>query len=226
MNSNPKIRNYLIFIFEVAGFLLKIFPCLYNCIEAFACIARSKYPGAYHFIPYILINSSIKFYYGLRNPVNKPGHHPCRLGLAGPERRGALAAARPAARAARRGRPATGHRRRGRAEPRGRDPGLVPRAARPEVLTIGFARRVPTYKRLTLMLHDPERLTRPADPPGAAGADRDRRQVAPGRRGRQAPHPEARRVRQAIPRCASASSSCRTTTSAWRRCSTRAATCG
>ena len=30
----------------------------------------------------------------------------------------------------------------------------------PEVLTIGFARRVPTYKRLTLMLSDPERLTR------------------------------------------------------------------
>ncbi len=28
----------------------------------------------------------------------------------------------------------------------------------PSVLTIGFARRVPTYKRLTLMLHDPERL--------------------------------------------------------------------
>jgi starch phosphorylase len=28
----------------------------------------------------------------------------------------------------------------------------------PNVLTIGFARRVPTYKRLTLMLHDPERL--------------------------------------------------------------------
>ena len=28
----------------------------------------------------------------------------------------------------------------------------------PAVLTIGFARRVPTYKRLTLMLHDPERL--------------------------------------------------------------------
>ncbi|WP_049564350.1 alpha-glucan family phosphorylase [Streptomyces sp. SBT349] len=28
----------------------------------------------------------------------------------------------------------------------------------PEVLTIGFARRVPSYKRLTLMLHDPERL--------------------------------------------------------------------
>ena len=30
----------------------------------------------------------------------------------------------------------------------------------PQVLTIGFARRVPTYKRLTLMLRDPERLTR------------------------------------------------------------------
>ncbi|BDI21936.1 alpha-glucan family phosphorylase [Herbiconiux sp. L3-i23] len=28
----------------------------------------------------------------------------------------------------------------------------------PDVLTIGFARRVPTYKRLTLMLHDPKRL--------------------------------------------------------------------
>jgi starch phosphorylase len=28
----------------------------------------------------------------------------------------------------------------------------------PEVLTIGFARRVPTYKRLTLMLSDPDRL--------------------------------------------------------------------
>ncbi|MGC5221889.1 alpha-glucan family phosphorylase [Micromonospora sp. DT81.3] len=30
----------------------------------------------------------------------------------------------------------------------------------PTILTIGFARRVPTYKRLTLMLRDPERLTR------------------------------------------------------------------
>ena len=29
----------------------------------------------------------------------------------------------------------------------------------PEVLTIGFARRVPSYKRLTLMLRDPQRLT-------------------------------------------------------------------
>ncbi|MCW2754927.1 MAG: glycosyltransferase family 1 protein, partial [Marmoricola sp.] len=30
----------------------------------------------------------------------------------------------------------------------------------PDILTIGFARRVPSYKRLTLMLHDRERLTR------------------------------------------------------------------
>ncbi len=30
----------------------------------------------------------------------------------------------------------------------------------PNVLTVGFARRVPTYKRLTLMLRDPERLRR------------------------------------------------------------------
>ena len=30
----------------------------------------------------------------------------------------------------------------------------------PDVLTVGFARRVPSYKRLTLMMRDPERLTR------------------------------------------------------------------
>ena len=34
----------------------------------------------------------------------------------------------------------------------------VSKAFDPDVLTIGFARRVPTYKRLTLMLRDPERL--------------------------------------------------------------------
>ena len=36
--------------------------------------------------------------------------------------------------------------------------GWVDDALSPEVLTIGFARRVPTYKRLTLMLSDPDRL--------------------------------------------------------------------
>ncbi|WP_182111633.1 MULTISPECIES: alpha-glucan family phosphorylase [unclassified Actinotalea] len=36
--------------------------------------------------------------------------------------------------------------------------GWVDEVLDPDVLTIGFARRVPTYKRLTLMLSDPERL--------------------------------------------------------------------
>ena len=39
-----------------------------------------------------------------------------------------------------------------------RDPSWFSQLLDPHVLTIGFARRVPTYKRLTLMLHDPERL--------------------------------------------------------------------
>ena len=37
--------------------------------------------------------------------------------------------------------------------------GWIREALGEDVLTIGFARRVPSYKRLTLMLHDPERLT-------------------------------------------------------------------
>ncbi|TFC52389.1 glycosyltransferase family 1 protein [Cryobacterium sp. TMT1-21] len=37
-------------------------------------------------------------------------------------------------------------------------PSWIGKVFDPNVLTIGFARRVPTYKRLTLMLHDPERL--------------------------------------------------------------------
>ncbi|PXY25107.1 glycogen phosphorylase [Prauserella coralliicola] len=36
--------------------------------------------------------------------------------------------------------------------------GWTERIFDPDVLTVGFARRVPTYKRLTLMLRDPERL--------------------------------------------------------------------
>lgn len=36
--------------------------------------------------------------------------------------------------------------------------GWIADAFDPNVLTVGFARRVPTYKRLTLMLRDPERL--------------------------------------------------------------------
>jgi glycogen phosphorylase len=42
--------------------------------------------------------------------------------------------------------------------PRVRPPGWYRDLLDPEVLTIGFARRVPTYKRLTLMLQNPERL--------------------------------------------------------------------
>ncbi|MFD4959813.1 alpha-glucan family phosphorylase [Microbacterium sp. NPDC058389] len=42
----------------------------------------------------------------------------------------------------------------------GHTPAWIEDLLDPEVLTIGFARRVPTYKRLTLMLRDPERLTR------------------------------------------------------------------
>ncbi|QEO15765.1 glycosyltransferase family 1 protein [Agromyces intestinalis] len=37
-------------------------------------------------------------------------------------------------------------------------PEWVHRVLDPDVLTVGFARRVPTYKRLTLMLQDPDRL--------------------------------------------------------------------
>ena len=40
----------------------------------------------------------------------------------------------------------------------GAELGWVDEILDPDVLTIGFARRVPTYKRLTLMLSDPERL--------------------------------------------------------------------
>jgi glycogen phosphorylase len=41
----------------------------------------------------------------------------------------------------------------------GAELGWTQHALDENVLTIGFARRVPSYKRLTLMLHDPERLT-------------------------------------------------------------------
>ena len=49
------------------------------------------------------------------------------------------------------------HRERGATEPERK---WIGNAFDPEVLTIGFARRVPSYKRLTLMLRDPERLKR------------------------------------------------------------------
>ena len=59
----------------------------------------------------------------------------------------------------------------------------------PDVLTIGFARRVPSYKRLTLMLRDPERLKAllldPERPIQLIIAG----QEPPGRRRRQEAHP-------------------------------------
>ena len=71
----------------------------------------------------------------------------------------ALGAARDAAPASRRGGPPAGAGRRGCSAARP-TPELAwtERIFDPDVLTIGFARRVPTYKRLTLMLRDPERL--------------------------------------------------------------------
>jgi starch phosphorylase len=47
-----------------------------------------------------------------------------------------------------------------RQQPGGIPPAWLGRVLDPDVLTIGFARRVPTYKRLTLMLHDRDRLRR------------------------------------------------------------------
>ena len=102
-----------------------------------------------------------------------------------------------AAPAARRSRPAAASGRRG--TKRGASPaelGWVDDILDPDVLTIGFARRVPTYKRLTLMLRDPERLKRLLLAPGAPGPAGHRRQVAPGRRDRQAAHPADGAVRR------------------------------
>ena len=58
------------------------------------------------------------------------------------------------------------------------------RAFDPDVLTIGFARRLATYKRLDLLLQDPERRSRSRRRPARPGAAR--RQGAPARRWRQA----------------------------------------
>jgi glucan phosphorylase len=49
----------------------------------------------------------------------------------------------------------------------------------PDVLTIGFARRVPTYKRLTLMLRDPERLKRCCCTRASGAARRSRARRTP-----------------------------------------------
>ena len=96
----------------------------------------------------------------------------------------------------------------------------------PDVLTIGFARRVPTYKRLTLMLRDPDRLR-------ALLLDPERPvQLVVAGKAHPADDGGKRLIQQIVrfaddPRtCGTASCSCPTTTSRWRDRCTRAATCG
>ena len=69
-----------------------------------------------------------------------------------------LVGAHPDARTARRRRPPTLRAAWEKQNPGGVAPAWMSDLLDPSVLTIGFARRVPTYKRLTLMLHDPDRL--------------------------------------------------------------------
>ena len=96
----------------------------------------------------------------------------------------------------------------------------------PDVLTIGFARRVPSYKRLTLMLRDPERLRRlllhPERPVQIVVAGK----AHPADDGGKRLIAGARPVRRRPGRCGTASCSCPTTTSRWPSRSTPAATCG
>ena len=92
----------------------------------------------------------------LRHPVG-------RLGAPrGSHRRRALPGARTRAAAPRRARCAAVCAL--QASERGDDPGRArlarARCSIPNALTLGFARRVPTYKRLTLLLHERERLVR------------------------------------------------------------------
>jgi starch phosphorylase len=95
----------------------------------------------------------------------------------------------------------------------------------PDVLTIGFARRVPSYKRLTLMLRDPERLRALLLDP-----ERPVQLVIAGKS-----HPADDGGKQLIqqmvkfaddPEIRHRSPSCPATTSAWRATSTGAATSG
>ena len=59
----------------------------------------------------------------------------------------------------------------------------------PDVLTLGFARRMTGYKRLDLLFSNLDRLL--ATGAGPSFPDRHRRQGASARRGRQAHHPGA-----------------------------------
>jgi starch phosphorylase len=91
----------------------------------------------------------------------------------------------------------------------------------PDVLTIGFARRVPSYKRLTLMLRDPERLRalllHPEHPIQIVLAGKSHPADDSGRRWSNSPTTR---------RCGTGSHSCPTTTSAWHVTSIGASTSG
>ena len=112
----------------------------------------------------------------------------------------------------------------GRDEPRG----YVEAAATafdPDALTIGFARRLATYKRLHLLVEDARAGAEAAlqRPPGAARA---RRQGASARRGRQAAWSSTCSRSSGRRSSAAASSTSTTTTSRARRAWCAAATCG
>ena len=83
----------------------------------------------------------------------------------------------------------------------------------PDVLTIGFARRVATYKRLDLLLRDVDRALALLGDERPAGPAAPRRQGAPARRRRQAARPAAVRDEVRTSRSAAASSTSTTTTS-------------
>ena len=111
-------------------------------------------------------------------------------------RRGAVADARAAARAAGGLRPPAPARRSSpRAGPGKAEIAQAEEVLDPEALTIGFARRFATYKRGTLLLRDPGAAR--ADPQRArpAGADHLRRQGAPARRAGQGADPPGRPAR-------------------------------
>ena len=93
------------------------------------------------------------------------------------------------------------------------------------VLTIGFARRVPSYKRLTLMLHDPATLA------GLLNDPERPVQIVVAGKAHPADEGGKRLIQQMVQftdrrTCAAGSCSCPTTTWPWRTPWCRAATCG
>ena len=89
---------------------------------------------------------------------------------------------------------------------------------RPDVLTIGFARRFATYKRATLLLRDRARLARLVNDPERPVMLPVRRQGAPGGRARQAGAARDPPADDAARSSSAASCSSRTTTCSSARC--------